>query len=714
VSVWNDGTNYVQVGTAGGGGGSVYVNSSLVSSPNFNPTTPTAPAGATAVVFAVSGSNVSANIPNAIAQLGLTTVESFGALGNSTGVTGNGHDDTAAIQACLTAAALSPTPNIVGCLLQAGKIYRTTGVLTVANPGVTLMGTTPGDTGGGGISGSGSLALNAEIMIDSPSADGLDVNAVYPNLQNLSFFRAQPPTGTATGIAFGGTVAGAFANQVTVADNINGVSWLGGGSWGIGSINNISVINNQNTNVTWSPMTPHTCYNLVSDATHSFYSLNLNNLACATTASMTANRQTAFSLAGPQDNDVYLHGFNDNDSYNGIVVNCTTSNGCYDIHLHDLILQSLNALTVTTPTGRDTQEIDIAGGWSHGGPGGVDFNITGRGVSIDNFQFEGGTPSSIANSTQVAITNSHWSGNAGVNISNTTSSTFASSTATENGTTPPTAYFNLTGSSNNSFTGLAMTADSGSPVGIQFDPASNNNAYCGDTAAGTMAGLVLDFGTGNGCPSTSNNNPVPLEAWLSQDGGLPLENTGTNSSNTATGSGITFTTAPGFTHPVATYAGGGPGAVAASGTATNFSNTTPFTVSMWEIASTTVAEVSTASPSGAGWILYDVAGTPYFGVVNAVGVGIQVGTTSPSGAPNPKNVCAVYDGTGVISGLHIYINGVAQTTATVLNTLSGSIAGGNPVIIGALTTGVEGNVNVFANNTTSCAHIYAQGPNKVY
>ena len=151
VSVWNDGTNYVQVGTAGGGGGSVYVNSSLVSSPNFNPTTPTAPAGATAVVFAVSGSNVSANIPNAIAQLGLTTVESFGALGNSTGVTGNGHDDTAAIQACLTAAALSPTPNIVGCLLQAGKIYRTTGVLTVANPGVTLMGTTPGDTGGGGI-----------------------------------------------------------------------------------------------------------------------------------------------------------------------------------------------------------------------------------------------------------------------------------------------------------------------------------------------------------------------------------------------------------------------------------------------------------------------------------------------------------------------------------------------------------------------------------
>jgi hypothetical protein len=302
-----------------------------------------------------------------------------------------------------------------------------------------------------------------------------------------------------------------------------------------------------------------------------------------------------------------------------------------------------------------------------------------------------------------------------VNISNTTSSTFASSTATENGTTPPTAYFNLTGSSNNSFTGLAMTADSGSPVGIQFDPASNNNAYCGDTAAGTMAGLVLDFGTGNGCPSTSTNNPVPLEAWLSQDGGLPLENTGTDSSNTATGSGITFTTAPGFTHPVATYAGGGPGAVAASGTATNFSNTTPFTVSMWEIASTTVAEVSTRDPSGAGWILYDVADTPYFGVGNNGDVNaIRIGTTSPSGAPNPKNVCAVYDGTGVISGLHIYINGVAQTTSTVLNTLSGSIAGGNPVIIGASTTGVEGNVNVFANNTTSCANIYAQGPNKVF
>jgi hypothetical protein len=136
---------------------------------------------------------------------------------------------------------------------------------------------------------------------------------------------------------------------------------------------------------------------------------------------------------------------------------------------------------------------------------------------------------------------------------------------------------------------------------------------------------------------------------------------------------------------------------------------------MWEIASTTVAEVSTRDPSGAGWILYDAAGTPFFGVGNNGDTNaIRISTTSPSGAPNPKNVCAVYDGTGVISGLHIYINGVAQTTATVLNTLSGSIAGGNPVIIGASTTGVEGNVNVFANNTTSCANIYAQGPNKVF
>jgi hypothetical protein len=78
------------------------------------------------------------------------------------------------------------------------------------------------------------------------------------------------------------------------------------------------------------------------------------------------------------------------------------------------------------------------------------------------------------------------------------------------------------------------------------------------------------------------------------------------------------------------------------------------------------------------------------------------------------NVCVNYDGTSAPSGIHMYFNGVAQSPTTLGNSLTSSAISGNPVTIGAGAVGVIGNVNVFANNTTSCANIYAQGPNKVY
>jgi hypothetical protein len=60
-----DGTNWQmqgQIANAGGGGTSVNVNGSSISSPNFNSTTPAAGTGYTNVAFQVSGSNVSADI----------------------------------------------------------------------------------------------------------------------------------------------------------------------------------------------------------------------------------------------------------------------------------------------------------------------------------------------------------------------------------------------------------------------------------------------------------------------------------------------------------------------------------------------------------------------------------------------------------------------------------------------------------------------------
>lgn len=62
--VWQSGS-YVACG-GGGGGGTVNVNSASVSNPNFNGTTPVPSSGNQNVAFQVSGSNVSAQVPNGI------------------------------------------------------------------------------------------------------------------------------------------------------------------------------------------------------------------------------------------------------------------------------------------------------------------------------------------------------------------------------------------------------------------------------------------------------------------------------------------------------------------------------------------------------------------------------------------------------------------------------------------------------------------------
>jgi hypothetical protein len=66
----------IDANLGGGGGGSVHVNGSSVTNPNFNGTTPAAPGGNTNVTFQVSGSNISAYVPSAG---GSGTVTSFSA-----------------------------------------------------------------------------------------------------------------------------------------------------------------------------------------------------------------------------------------------------------------------------------------------------------------------------------------------------------------------------------------------------------------------------------------------------------------------------------------------------------------------------------------------------------------------------------------------------------------------------------------------------------
>jgi hypothetical protein len=221
----------------------------------------------------------------------------------------------------------------------------------------------------------------------------------------------------------------------------------------------------------------------------------------------------------------------------------------------------------------------------------------------------------------------------------------------------------------------------------------------------------------NGLPGAGG--PAPLEAWLSQDGALPLHNTGFDTSNAATGTGITFAASSGFSKPVATYSGAGTGAVASSAAYTNFGNSSQFTVSAWvNLPNTSSGSiVSDIGNSGqTGWQVYVNSYDTFFGLINTNTTNaIYVAAPQSVASGTLRHVCAIYDGTGVVSGLHMYIDGASQIMATIWTPLTSSAASGLPVYIGAQgTAGVIGNVEIFANNTTSCTALYAAGPNAIY
>ena len=697
--------------TCGGGSGSVAF-SALTGGTN-----------STAAMVVASGASLTPSgtgsiiASNGVNLLGAVPVENYGALGNSIGVAGNGHNDTTALQACINAL----TGTLSKCLLQAGKIYRTTAAINLNANNVGFVGNSAGQ---GPPWGNG--ALTSQIMIDSPSENCINVNGTWNVLENFACFRSVLPTGTATGIAFGGypaspTTAGTIVDNVEVSDNIYGFSWLGGASYGM-QIKNTNANNGQNPNLHWSPSTATTCYYLLSDATHQFASLQIDNGGC--NSAFFGTNTTALSMSGPDINDVYVTNFSDANSTYGFTVNCTTSHGCYDIHFREFVLQSYNGITVTTPTNRDTQSIEFDSGWQAGN--GYPFNITGAGVTIDNMQVYSSTGevSSVTGSNRIAIRDNNFAGVTGVTVTNTLGSVFSNNVTQGIGTTSP-YLFSFVNSSNNAINGNTMFAPYGAgfATGISFDNASNNNTTCGNTLGGdgSLGPLVTDYGVGNGCPTTSANNPQPLEGWLSQDGGLPLQNSGTDSGNSATGSGITFTTSAGFTHPVATY-DGTHYATGTSGTNTAFTNSTPFTVSAWESQpnpSTGGVLVSNVpEPAGApGWKIYLNGSTYFFGLINTNSTNAIFYQTSGNNidvANTLFHICAVYDGTGLGSGLHGYVNGIAQTMNPVWNNLTSSATSSSPVVIGAEGfTGVIGNVQIFENNTTSCAVLYAQGPNFV-
>jgi hypothetical protein len=139
---------------SGGGGTSVNVNGSSVSSPNFNPTTPAAPSGSQNVAFQVSGSSVSSNLPAATSSL-------LGAVrGDGTTIT-----------------------NASGVLSANGN-----GMVSGSFSAIALTGTIYLPFGGGGISST------TEANVDTPAPQAATVSNFYVQLS------AAPGTGNSVAV----------------------------------------------------------------------------------------------------------------------------------------------------------------------------------------------------------------------------------------------------------------------------------------------------------------------------------------------------------------------------------------------------------------------------------------------------------------------------------------------------------------------------------
>lgn len=178
-------------------------------------------------------------------------------------------------------------------------------------------------------------------------------------------------------------------------------------------------------------------------------------------------------------------------------------------------------------------------------------------------------------------------------------------------------------------------------------------------------------------------NPCLISAWPMNEGsGLTLNDTAPGGTNTATLSGagaVTWQSNPGLPGTTPLWSGTG-NASSASTTLTNFTGTTPFSVSIWSNENTTAAFLSTLDTANnfKGWeIATSGSFFTLFLVNNYPSNAIEVHPSAGEAGSGIKYHVATYDGSQTAAGVHMYVNGVEYVGYTALhNSLSSSIANG--------------------------------------
>ena len=211
----------------------------------------------------------------------------------------------------------------------------------------------------------------------------------------------------------------------------------------------------------------------------------------------------------------------------------------------------------------------------------------------------------------------------------------------------------------------------------------------------------------SGAPSGSPLNPCLVSAWPMNEGsGLTLHDTSTGGTNTATitnAGTVTWQTNTGFPGTTPLWHAVGTGALATSTTLTNFTGTTPFSVSIWGRQGAgggdglmSTLDTARRNPERMGnRYQYLTCGGGGFGSEFTFTVSntfpsnaIQVGSTNAVPSTGANYLVATYDGSGTTTGVKLYINGSLETNhVAVSGPLTATAANSLPVRIGSRNDG---------------------------
>jgi Concanavalin A-like lectin/glucanases superfamily len=225
-----------------------------------------------------------------------------------------------------------------------------------------------------------------------------------------------------------------------------------------------------------------------------------------------------------------------------------------------------------------------------------------------------------------------------------------------------------------------------------------------------------------GVYGSASSGPTPVEQWLMNEGSGQTFLTSSGSGDNLDGANITWASVAGFPGSVPVFNGSSTSATGVNQTNTNFTGTTPFSISMWVLVNTLGEEGTMLSTFDGSDIGYEVSlngpGTTIGLQMNSSNGALIILTTTQPSAGVIHNIVATYDGSRTAAGAAIYLDGALQSVSVFSNNLAASIANAQPVIVGARSNGTEffsGNMadlriyNVQLSSTQVSA-LFAAGP----